>query len=67
LAAKYRLAVFDDFQVNIRSFIIPKLSNNVSGSLTLNFQLKISDQLLLKNLPDHTDEVGLKIKINNDT
>ena len=42
LAVQYRLAAFDDFQINVRSFNVPSFINNVTGNLTLNFQLKIS-------------------------
>ena len=65
LAVQYRLAAFDDFQINVRSFNVPSFINNVTGNLTLNFQLKISDKLLLNRLDNqsHFDEVGLKIQI----
>lgn len=68
MAVQYRLAAFEDFQMNIRSFVVPSLASDITGNLNLNFQLKISDNLLLKRLPDqyskgHLDEIGLSVKI----
>lgn len=67
MAVQYRLAVFEDFQMNTRSFTAPALANRSDGIINLNFQLKISDALLLNRLPNgHLDEIGLSIKIIND-
>ena len=63
MAVQYRLAVFEDFQMNVRSFVVPTLAFASEGKLNLNFQLKISDQILLNRLPDHLDEIGLSISI----
>lgn len=71
MAVQYRLAAFEDFQMNIRSFSVPTLAYNSNGIINLNFQLKISDEILLKRLSDskHLDEIGLSIYIkkNNKT
>lgn len=71
MAVQYRLAAFEDFQMNIRSFLIPTLAYNSDGTIKLNFQLKISDNILLKRLnrDNHLEEVGLSILIkkNNKT
>lgn len=73
MAVQYRLAAFEDFQMNVRSFAIPSLAKNSNGTLKLNFQLKISDKLFLNRLyfnenVKHLDEIGIKIKIlNNDS
>lgn len=67
MAVQYKLAAFEDFQMNIRSFEVPLLASESSGKLNLNFQLKISDNLLLNRLPyNHLDEIGLSVKITND-
>jgi hypothetical protein len=68
MAVQYRLAAFDDFQMNIRSFVVPSLAAEATGKLNLNFQLKIADDILLKRLPNqysrgHLDEIGLSVKI----
>lgn len=63
MAVQYRLAVFEDFQMNVRSFIVPTLAFSSEGKLNLNFQLKISDKILLNRLPDHLDEIGLHVSI----
>lgn len=67
MAVQYRLAVFEDFQMNLRSFVVPTLAKKSNGKLALNFQLKISDKLLLNRLDtqarEHLDEIGLNISI----
>ena len=48
LAAQYRIATFDDFIMSVRSMEIPNIGKGpVSGTLKLNFQLRISDRLFL--------------------
>ena len=50
LAAQYRIATFDDFIMSVRSMEIPNIGKGpVSGTLKLNFQLRISDRLFLPN------------------
>ena len=65
MAVQYRIAAFEDFQMNIRSFNVPVLAANSEGLLDLNFQLKISDNLMLRRLASEKrlDEIGLSIKI----
>ena len=51
LAAQYRIATFDDFIMSVRSMAVPNIgTGSVSGTLKLNFQLRISDRLFLPNL-----------------
>ena len=66
LAFQYTIANFEDFNCNIRSFKIPKLSNSdkFNGELKLNFQFKISDELLLKE-STLQDDVFIDLKIVN--
>ena len=49
LAAQYRIGNFEEFNLNIRSFTVPKMTEEkkFSGNVTLNFQFKISDKLFL--------------------
>lgn len=51
LAAQYRIATFDDFIMSVRSMEIPNIGKGlISGTLKLNFQLRISDKLFLPNI-----------------
>lgn len=66
LAIQYRLANFDDFNLNIRSFTVPALSETetFTGTLKLNFQFKVSDSLFLNQSFKEDVYINLVVKKN---
>ena len=64
LAVQYRIATFDDFTMSVRSMQIPKVGEGlINGYLQLNFQLRISDNLLLNE--DVKSDLYIKIQFEN--
>lgn len=68
MAAQYRIGTFDNFNLNIRSFVVPQISDAqvIEGDIKLNFQFRISDDIYLPTTSEKENDIksDLVIELN---